>query len=164
MDLVNFHRVLSGQSASSRCSCHTQTSPVPSCSASPAAGLHCTCHRRKAPVLGVSSPRAIRRRSSCQSRAHSLKTQAAASTVEAPPAPAKEPQIRGVGEVADVESLEGVRVKLDEDTNRPFVEYLVKWKVTALLSLLLICAVLLQAVPATVHIVSNNSLESGKCA
>lgn len=58
----------------------------------------------------------------------------------------KEPEIRGVGEVADVESLDGVRVKLDEDTNRPFVEYLVKWKVTALTSLLL------ESVPTTVHI------------
>lgn len=37
------------------------------------------------------------------------------------------PEIRGVGEIADVESLDGVRVLLDEDT-RPFVEYLVKWK------------------------------------
>ena len=37
-------------------------------------------------------------------------------------------EIRGGGEVADVETLDGVRVLLDEEA-RPFVEYLVKWKV-----------------------------------
>ena len=53
----------------------------------------------------------------------------AASAAGAPPAIAAGPEIRGVGEVAEVETLEGVRVRLDEDTTRPFVEYLVKWKV-----------------------------------
>lgn len=34
----------------------------------------------------------------------------------------------GVGEIADVEDIEGIRVMFGE-ANRPMIEYLVKWKV-----------------------------------
>lgn len=34
----------------------------------------------------------------------------------------------GVGEIADVEDVEGIRVTFGE-ANRPLIEYLVKWKV-----------------------------------
>lgn len=65
-------------------------------------------------------------------RKQSLKLFCTASAAPASLAPSTGPEIRGVGEVADVEKLEGVRVLLDEDA-RPFVEYLVKWKVCHIL-------------------------------
>ena len=34
----------------------------------------------------------------------------------------------GVGEIADVEEVDGIRVVVGED-NRPMIEYLVRWKV-----------------------------------
>jgi len=34
----------------------------------------------------------------------------------------------GVGEIADVEEVAGIRVLVGED-NRPVIEYLLKWKV-----------------------------------
>ena len=35
----------------------------------------------------------------------------------------------GVGEIVDVEDVEGIRVLIGDD-NRPMIEYLVKWKVS----------------------------------
>ena len=58
--------------------------------------------------------------SSCKRQRQSSFCTHATSTVDNTPV--------GVGEIADVEDVEGIRVVVG-DANRPLIEYLIKWKV-----------------------------------
>ena len=63
----------------------------------------------------------------CKRQRHDSISANAVSTAESTPI--------GVGEISDVEDVEGIRVVVGE-ANRPLIEYLIKWKVstTALLT------------------------------
>ncbi len=65
-------------------------------------------------------PQLLPRQPCCKRQRHDSISPNAVSPSESTPI--------GVGEIADVEDVEGIRVVVGE-ANRPLIEYLIKWKV-----------------------------------